>query len=48
MREKARVGKDLLLDNIRGSNSVIIEEQQKNYKSLINNKDSGVKAKAAY
>ncbi len=41
-------GKDLLLENIRGSNGAINTFQRSNYKNLINNRDRGVKAKKAF
>ncbi|MBW3541344.1 MAG: outer membrane protein assembly factor BamD [Planctomycetes bacterium] len=41
-------GKDMLLDNIRGSNSAIQQEQRMQYRNLLENESQGVKAKAAF
>ena len=42
-------GKGLLLDNVRGTNTLFQQEQRLNYKNLLNNGNSGsVKAKLAY
>jgi tetratricopeptide (TPR) repeat protein len=46
--EKMNSGKDALLKNLRGTNGAFQLEQQKAYKGLLQNKKSGVKAKAAY
>ena len=45
---KPSSGKGLLLENIRGSNGIIQDEQRLNYRNLLRNNDRGVKAKAAF
>lgn len=47
-RRRPSSGKDALLKNLRRSNFDFQKEQQKAYKGLLQNKKSGVKAKAAY
>jgi hypothetical protein len=47
-RRRPSSGKDALLKKLRRSNFDFQQEQQKAYKGLLQNKKSGVKAKAAY
>lgn len=46
--KKPADGKDKLLENLRGSNEVLQQEQRLNYRNLLNNTKQGVEAKTAY
>lgn len=45
---KKAQGKDQLLDNLKGDNGFIQQEQRMNYRNLLRNKTQGVEAKSAF